>query len=283
MVVFDIYNIKPNYYWERGRFSVFMEERQQEIIKIIREKGKITIDEIVQKYSISSESARRDLRVLEQKGICKKTRGGAILLQEIGIYPPKTVDFDTMLIWDNYREIARKAVEEIRENSIIYLTSGPFGYIMASFLPRDFQFTVIVNSVDIGKKLKIYDNIDVYLTGGKMRSGGDMVDISSIKYVSTMHFDIAFMTGAGVTTGFGLTNRTSSMVAFQQTILQNSRQSILLMPSNKIDTISFIKVCDVTDFKKIITDWNCSEEQKAAFAEKGVEVIVVENQETGDE
>ena len=56
-------------------FIMFMEERHQEISDIIKTNGKITIAEITSKYGISDESARRDLRLLEQKGICKRTHG----------------------------------------------------------------------------------------------------------------------------------------------------------------------------------------------------------------
>ena len=58
------------------RIVMFMEERHQEISETIQLNGKITIAEITNKYGISDESARRDLRLLEQKGICKRTHGG---------------------------------------------------------------------------------------------------------------------------------------------------------------------------------------------------------------
>lgn len=54
---------------------MFMEERHQKILEAIGANGKITISEIAQKYQISDESARRDLRLLEQKGLCKRTYG----------------------------------------------------------------------------------------------------------------------------------------------------------------------------------------------------------------
>ena len=50
---------------------MFIEERHQEIYQYIQEHGKILISEIATKYNISDESARRDLRLLEQKGLCK--------------------------------------------------------------------------------------------------------------------------------------------------------------------------------------------------------------------
>ncbi len=47
---------------------------------------------------------------------------------------------------------------------------------MVSFLPRNIRYTVIVNSVDIGKELRSFDNVDVYIAGGKMRQSGSLVD-----------------------------------------------------------------------------------------------------------
>ena len=57
---------------------MYAEERQQQIAALIEEKGKVSIAELAEMYGISGESARRDLRALEQQGLCKRTHGGAI-------------------------------------------------------------------------------------------------------------------------------------------------------------------------------------------------------------
>lgn len=255
---------------------MFMEERHQEIAEMIKVNGKITIAEITGRYGISDESARRDLRLLEQKEICKRTHGGAIAVQQVNVRPPVDRDFDHMPIFDNYREISRAAAAKIRENDTVYLTGGSFGYIMVSFLPRDIRYTVIVNSVDIGKQLRGFDNIEVYLAGGKMRQSGSLVDSLANEFVSRLHFDLCFITGAGLTADFGLSNGTDETAAFQRTVIKNSRKRCLLIPGSKIGVDSFIKVCDVDTFDSIITDWDCVEDQISAMEEKGVEITVVE-------
>lgn len=255
---------------------MFMEERHHEIMETIRANGKITIAEITAKYGISDESARRDLRLLEQKGICKRTHGGAILLQQVSVRPPVDREFDKMPIFDNYREISRQAVTKIRENDVVYLTGGSFGYIMVSFLPKDIHYTVVVNSVDIAKELRAFENIDVYMVGGKMRQSGSVVDSFANDFVSRLHFDVCFITGGGVTAEFGLSNGTDETATFQRTVIKNSRKKYLVIPSAKIGVDSFVKVCEVNVFDSIITDWDCVEEQIAALEEKGVTVTMVE-------
>lgn len=255
---------------------MFMEERQQEIAQLIAANGTISVAEITQKYGISDESARRDLRLLEQKGLCQRTHGGAIRPQQVSVRPPTDRDFSKMPIFDNYREIARAAAAHIKRNDVVYLTGGSFGYIMLSFLPRDTPYTVIVNSIDIGKELRAWDNIEVYVTGGKMRQSGSMVDSLATEFVSRIHFDLCFITGAGLTAEFGLSNGTDETAAFQRAVIKNSRRKILLLPAHKIGKNSFIRVCPVESFHRVITDWDCLEEQVTAIEQAGVSVTVVE-------
>ena len=259
-----------------GGTAMFMEERHQEISDIIKANGKITIAEITSKFGISDESARRDLRLLEQKGICKRTHGGAIVIGQVSVRPPVNRNFDHMPVFDNYREISRAAAKKIRENDTVYLTGGSFGHIMVSFLPRDIRYTLVVNSVDIAKELRGFDNIDVYVAGGKMRQSGSLVDSLANEFVSRMHFDLCFITGAGLTAEFGLSNGTDETAAFQRTVIKNSRKRCLVLPSSKIGIDSFIKVCDVDAFDSIITDWDCAEDQIFAIEKKGVGMTVVE-------
>lgn len=274
MLYYSIIGADINQYY--GGFLMFMEERHQEISDIIKTNGKITIAEITSKYGISDESARRDLRLLEQKGVCKKTHGGAIVLSQVSVIPPLNRRYDNMPIFPNYKAIAQIAIKEIKENDIVYLTSGSFGHIVISLLPRNIHFTVVVNSVDFAKELRDFENIDVYIAGGKMRKSGSVVDTFAIEFISKLHFDVCFITGSGLTADFGLSNGSDETATFQRTVLKNSRNKCLLMPSSKIGVNSFVKVCDVNEFNTVITDWDCAEEQITALEDTGIRVIVAE-------
>ena len=109
-----------------------------------------------------------------------------------------------------------------------------------------------------------------------MRQSGSLVDSLANEFASRLHFDLCFITGAGLTADFGLTNGTDETAAFQRTVIRNSRKRCLLLPGAKIGVDSFIKVCDADIFDHIITDWDCVEDQIAALEEKGVEIMVVE-------
>ena len=256
---------------------MFMQERHKAIADTIAANGKITVSEITELYGISDESARRDLRQLEQQGICKRTHGGAIAPQQVSVRPPVDRKFESMPVFPNYREIAKHVASLIHENDTVYLTGGSFGQILLSFLPKDFHYTLVVNAVDMGKSLRDFENVDVYIAGGKMRRSGSITDSLATEFISHLHFDICFLTGAGLTADFGLTNGTDETATFQRIVIRNSRKRYLLIPSAKVGIDSFIKVCDATVFDEIITDWDCVDDQINALGELGVDVTVVDN------
>lgn len=253
---------------------MFMEERQRQIAEQLQKEGRITIAQIAELYGISDESARRDLRLLEKQGLCTRTHGGAVSLQPLSVRPPADRCFENMPVLENYRAIAKLAAGMIRKNDTVYLTSGSLGYRMLPFLPHDFFYTLVVNSVDLAKELRSLSNADVYVAGGKMRPSGSMVDSLASSLISAMHFDLCFLTGLGFTVSFGLSNGTAETAAFQRAVLQNSRQKCLLIPGVKIGTDSFIKVCDAPIFSTVITDSDCPHDQLVQLKEACIPVLV---------
>ena len=255
---------------------MYAEERQQQIAALIEEKGKVSIAELAEMYGISGESARRDLRALEQQGLCKRTHGGAIRPTQVSVLPPRDRNFDEMPIFDNYDRIAAHAVALIHPGDMVYFTGGSFGFLMLRHLPADLKCTLVVNNADIANRLRAFPNIDVYVAGGLMRKSGSIVDSMAREFMSRLHFDLCFITGGGLTADFGLSNGTDETASLQRQVMHNARKKVLLMPAQKVGTDSFVKVCDAADFDVLITDWDCVEDQIAALEDKGIQVIVVD-------
>lgn len=255
---------------------MYAEERQQQIATMIAEKGTVSISDLTTMFEISSESARRDLRALEQQGLCKRTHGGAIRPQQVSVLPPRDRNFDDMPIFDNYDRIAAHAATLIRPGDMVYLTGGSFGFLMLRHLPTDLKCTLVVNNVDIANRLRPFTNIDVYVAGGHMRQSASIVDSMARDFMARLHFDLCFITGGGLTASFGLSNGTDETASLQRQVMRNSRRRVLLMPGSKVGTDSFVKVCDAQDFHTLITDWDCVEDELLRLEETGIQVTVVE-------
>lgn len=253
---------------------MFAEERQQEIAAIIAANGRISIAEIIEKYGVSGESARRDLRALEQAHQCKRTHGGAVQVQQVGMRPPLDRNYDTMPIDPHYDRITAQAATLIRPGDTVYLTGGSFGYLILRHLPTELKCTLVVNNVDLANRLRAFPQADVYLAGGLMRKSGSVVDSMARDFVSRLHFDLALLTGAGFTADFGLSNGTDETAAFQRQVIRNSRRNVVLMPAGKVGADAFVKVCDAAEFDLLITDWDCVEDELNAIRDMGISVMV---------
>ncbi len=252
------------------------EERRRAIAATIAETGKITVAEIATTYGISDESARRDLCLLEGQGLCRRTRGGAIAPGQVNRRPPADRDFAAMPIFPTYRAIARIAATRIKPHDTVYLPGGSFGHILVPFLPTDFPYTAVINSVELAHELRPFVNFEVYVAGGRMRQSGTLTDSLAAAFVERLHFDLCFMTGAGLTAAFGLSNGTDETAAFQRTVIAGSRRACLLIPGQKVGADAFIRVCPADAFDEIITDWEAVEEELAALGERGITVTVAE-------
>ena len=61
---------------------MFAEERQVGIEKTLHEYGKVKVKELSEKYNVTEDCIRKDLKTLENEGRLKRTYGGAILSRD---------------------------------------------------------------------------------------------------------------------------------------------------------------------------------------------------------
>src|SRR6185436_11869363 len=59
----------------------FAEERQLRIANELRELGRVEVAELAERFQVSEDSIRRDLRSLASRGLVVKTHGGAVAVQ----------------------------------------------------------------------------------------------------------------------------------------------------------------------------------------------------------
>lgn len=256
---------------------MFIEERHQAILDILAEKGSITNSDIQEKFGISYDSAKRDLRILEEKGLLKRTHGGAIPLRQVAAgRPPKTTVKDISFVKENYFQIAMKAVSMIRNNDVIYLPAATVGYFMAQNLPSDIRIRAVTNSIIVAEELRKRENVTTILLGGEMDEKGNCYDAIAVETIRRLRFDKCFITSACISADFGLSIQMTKSIAFFNPLMDHSRQTIGLYPTEKIGFDSVVSICPASRLDVMITDWEASEEDLVQFDEMGIEIVVVD-------
>lgn len=259
--------------------NMFIEERHRAILTWLKEKGSITNGDIQEQFGISYDSAKRDLRILEEKGLLKRTHGGALPLHQVAIGRParKTVK-DIETIKDNYLLIALKAVSMIKDNDVIFLASATVCYFMAQNLPSNIRIRAVTNSIVIAEELRTKDNVSVILLGGEMDDKGNCYDAIAVETVNRLRFDKCFITSAFISAEFGLSIQKTAAISFFSAVINSAKQTIGLFPKEKVGFDSIVSICPAERLDIMITDWDASEDDLKLFDEKGIEIMIVEKE-----
>lgn len=258
---------------------MFIEERHQAILDYLDKNGRVSAAEIQDRFQVSFDTARRDLRILEGNGLLKRTHGGALPIRPIGFSKPaKITSRDISEIKDNYFLIAQKAVSMIREGDVIFITSATVGYFMVQNLPENMVVTVATNSIVIAEELRKRDNIRVMLAGGEMDDRGNCYDTFAVECIKRMRFDKCFITSASISTEFGLSIQRTGAIELWNAVINSSKYTIGLYPTEKIGFDSIISICPANKLDMLITDWDAPEVELKKFDEQNIEVVVVEKE-----
>lgn len=246
---------------------------------MLQEKQSITNQEIQNEFGVSYDSAKRDLRILEEKGLLKRTHGGAIPTRQIGSQyqiGDLTAKERCENVMPNYLAIAKRALQMIEKNDVIFLTSASIGYLMANHFPKELACTVVTNSITIAETLRAKENVNTVLLGGEMKKNGCIYDGFAIEMLQRIRFDKAFLTSACVSAEFGLSIQRSRNLAIYDEIIQGSKKVIGLYPTGKIGMNSVISICPVNKLDVLITDDDASEEDLTAIEELDVHIVIAE-------
>lgn len=255
---------------------MFIEERHREILKRLNASGTITTAEIQRLFGIGYDSAKRDLRILEEKGLLKRTHGGAISLSA----PERK---ETLRIVKDERpdivSIARYAVSLIKPDEVVFLPASPVGLQMVRGLPDGLSVRVVTNSLALAEEARQRQGTKVFMIGGELDDRGCATDSFATETIRRIRMAKSFITTAGVSAGFGLSVQKSVSVAFWNAVISSSSTLIGLYPSERFGVDSVFSVCGTQRLSCVITDGRADTSRISEFAESGVKVIVADNQE----
>lgn len=256
---------------------MYIEERHQAILDLLKQNGSISTAEIQRKFLVGYESAKRDLRILEQKGLLKRTHGGALPMRQVAAGRPANLtikDYDE--VKKNYFLIAKRAITMIKNNDVIFLFPVTVCYFIAQNLPDHLRIRVVTNSIIIAEELRNRENVSVLLLGGEMDKKGNCYDSIAIDTVKRLRIDQCFIASAAISADFGMSIQKTAAIPFFNAVMDCSKKKIGLFPKEKIGFDSIVSISPAERLDILITDWDVLEEDLNLFREKGIEVIVVD-------
>src|SRR5262249_53567469 len=176
---------------------MYAEERQQEILRRVRAQGRVEVLALADDLSVTTETIRRDLTVLERAGVVRRVHGGAIPVERLG-FEPALAARDAVMTSEKER-IAKAAGGELPGGGSIIIDAGTTTSRLAEAIPMDRELTVIVNAPPLAVVLAGRPNLAVILLGGRVRGRTlATVDDWGLRPLSQIFVDVAFIATNGL-------------------------------------------------------------------------------------
>ena len=254
--------------------------RSERIVKFLLGAGSATVEEILAAAGSSAPSIRRDLERLENRGLIRRTHGGATLVEPL-LYEP--FRYDSSFIAREQRNAGEKrriglaAAELVQAKEMIGLTAGTTTTHVGRSLRHRDGIKVITNAINIGMELCNQPGIRTSLTGGVMPWAWSfaLVGHAALEFLDDIYMDKVFFSVTGLDAEFGATSLEIEEALVYRKMLKHSKQAIVVADSNKLGKVGAALICPSVEIHTLVTDTGAGDDAIAPFERLGIRVIRV--------
>lgn len=234
-------------------------EREQEIISILKTtQGFVTVKNLCETLFASESSIRRDLKSLEQRGLVKRSYGGASLVSNFSNIV--TFNHRTRQNINEKREIAKKAVTLIKDGDIVFLDQSSTSFFLANELINRNSLTVVTNNIEIMMLLS-NSRIKVISSGGFLsdENRNCLIGGGAQKTFENVFADYMFFSVKAISDDAVVTDCSIEEIAVRNAMLKNAHKKVLLCDSTKFGARAPFKQCELDDVDYLISEENCAQ------------------------
>src|SRR6185503_15222331 len=248
-------------------------ERQKQILSLLTRHGSLSVSEIVEQFSISKATARRDLESLASQGKAQRVHGGVIAVEQA---PPELPILERENEQgDEKSRIGRAAAALVGNHETIFLGSGTTVLEIARNLRDHKNLTVITNSLPVLNILAGNKEITVVSLGGMLRES----ELSFIGHIteqalSEVRVDKVFMGTRGVSLEHGLTNDYLQETLTDRAILKIGREVILVADHTKVNRVATALMAPLDSMQALVTDSKADKKFIQVLKKQGIQVLV---------
>ncbi|MCC9656484.1 DeoR/GlpR family DNA-binding transcription regulator [Rhodopirellula halodulae] len=245
------------------------DERRDRLRDLVKDRGFAALGELAEQLSVSESTIRRDLEMLEEAGLARRTHGGVYWTGEsdtIGVFQSRNDDF-----WAAKQAIGRAAAELVSDHDTILLDGGSTVYELARLIVHR-PLQVVTNSLPVAHLLSTSDSIDLVMIGGCVR-GRTSVTIGPLadSQLATINVTTSFLSVAGVSPR-GFFNSDMMLVESEKAMLASAERSIVLADHSKFGKTSLSRICELDEIDTVVTDDGLDSDAKAWLESSGVQL-----------
>ncbi|CAL9543014.1 HTH-type transcriptional repressor GlcR [Streptomyces sp. enrichment culture] len=251
---------------------MYAPERQQEILRLARDGGRVDVVSLAEEFQVTAETIRRDLKALDRAGLLRRVHGGAIPAGRLD-FEPDLAERETTAA-DEKDRIAKAALAELPADGTVILDAGSTVARLAAAVPPEASLTVVTHSLPTAARLADHPGIQLHLVGGRVRHRTRAaVDAWALRAYGEIRADVALVAANGFSAEHGLTTPDLAEAAVKRAAVAAARRVVLLADSTKYGQEHFARFGGLPDVDLLITDSGLSPDDAAAIERGGTEVV----------
>lgn len=230
-------------------------ERQNAIVDQVNREGSVRVKELSEQFEVTEDSIRKDLTLLEKKGLLKKTYGGAMKVR-VNVHD----HYVSQRIGKNLPDkqaIARKALSLIQDGDVIFLDISTVNLELAKLLIEENPaITVVTNMIDIMLAFTVQSRMKVIFLGGTFSEGKDgFVGALTNEEIRRFHFDKAFLGVVGVNLPENsVATYTAEDATTKSAVLKSSSKAYMMLESRKLSANGNYIYANADEFAGVILE-----------------------------
>lgn len=227
-----------------------MELRHTKILELLTEKNKVDVTELSQNLGVSQVTIRKDLDMLEKKGLIVREHGFATLNGQDDMNNRLAYHYDIK------QQLAKSACQMIEDGETIMIESGSCCALLAQEIASTKKdVTIITNSSFIADYIRQYSQVKLILLGGEYQKEAQVVVGPMTRRCVEAFFVDKFFIG---TDGFSKnTGFTGNDYMRSETVRDMARQAahvIVVTESSKFQQVGLVNLLPTQDVYCVVTD-----------------------------
>jgi DeoR/GlpR family transcriptional regulator of sugar metabolism len=248
------------------------DSRQAQILAALEDDPALRVNQLAQKFGVTTETIRRDLAELAQAGRINRTYGGAVRLSNR--FEPVLADRLKLMVPERSK-IARHAVDLYAHGDALMLGGGATMLHFARALCKvQHRMIVITPSLLVAQELASNPQIEVMLLPGVLDPHEHVVNGSeTLRAVEKFRAPVALIGASGVNTE-GISEAMPSMGEVYMAMLANADHGIILADHSKFDKRALILMSGWNPRLSLITDRNPAPDLSTAIRNAGANIAL---------
>jgi len=251
--------------------SMLAEERRANILRMLKSQNVVQVKNLADHFDISPGSIRRDLDILEKRGLLIKTYGGAMLPQGTTNEPPYILQ-ETEMIAEKKR-IGSKAAGLIEPGDTVFIDTGTTALQVAMHIGGR-KVTVLTNSLKVAAALEDVDNAEVIVTGGHFRRlTASLLGPIAERTLKESRVNKAFIGATAIDINRGMMTGSLEEAQVKRLAIESALQVIVVADHTKLNRQAFAFIAPNEAIDTLVVDNNLEPSLRKALTEKDIEVI----------